>query len=1160
MLLLVPVLALAGSVTQTFTFNPDEVGLTRVNDYDLLSLRDCISTSQPGAPIVPQAILTFLVPANATVTTVEVLNSSRTELAGSYRLHPAQTPRTLSEKRELPFVEPDPAIYGSAQAFPGKFVDFGYTGTKTGYRLCGVSLFPVQYVPLTGKVTLYTSLTLRVTYSEGSYDAVPLTAKQIAVGGEAVRRLVCNTDDVKSFAPPKREADVADAEYVIVTADAYVSTLQPLADWHSRKGYTSIIKTNTWIYSNYTGYDNAEKIRNFIIDYYTNHGTIYVLLAGNTSAIPSRRGYANVSGTVGNVPADLYYGDLQWSWDGNGNRVYGESNGDTVDFYYDVFVGRWPAGSTTNCQTLVNKVFGYEKAPNSSFIKKAYLPYVNLFSGYSGKVVSDTIMGITPTGWTDTEVNSPSTSAFQTAINTGYGYCHGAAHGDDYGFYTDMGTPIYTTTQAGAQSNGMDKLNVMNAMACISGNFENTSALSVVLANNANGGTVANMLNSREGWGTPPSMGPSEKMDVRFYDFLLNRDTFLVGPAMSRSKEVYATLPQGQEVWRWCYYDINLLGDPAMPLWSDVPGTMTMTKPDSVFTGTNSVHIVVSSGSPLANANVGLYKAGEVCARGRTNSSGVVDILVNPSTAGKLYVLATAQDKLPLQDSIRVVVGAATPYVNLLNVTVQEVGGNGNGRWDPGENANITATMENLGNATAVTTQDWLRTASSYVTFTDSTSSYGDIAPGSSVVGDAHTASASSGTPPGTVVNFTFHVTCTQGSWDYNWSTTIGQGQQPGAVWSDIDTADCLLTVTGLGSIGITTPDGEGHGFKWPKAGTSKLYYSGLLIGNAANYIVDHYYGNPASSVNTDFVMADSVRRVLPVTWGDEMYRSEMTDAGHSTPKSLRVTQRAIQVAAPAYNTFTVLVYDIQNQGASPVNGCYAGIMTDFDIYTSTTPSDQVRTNTNKRHAWMRGSNSANPTLGTRVLAPPVASNLSAIDHDVWVYPDSAMTESMKYRFLNGTLRFATSNRNYDWSIVTATGPFDLAAGGSQRVAFAMLGGTDSTTFNANSDSAQSWYDRMAGIFEESVQGPTPGFSFIRLAPNPFTNATRISYVLPSAGRLTIRAYDASGRMVADVFDQELKAGSGALNWSPHELPGGIYFLKATLPQGVQTEKFVLTR
>jgi hypothetical protein len=107
----IPLLAVAGTINHTFTFSPDEVEFTRVDGYDLVSLRDYVSTSAPGEPIIPQAILTFVVPPNATVTKVEVVDSKQTDLPGTYNLYPAQTPRPLSSRSEPGFVKPNPDIY-----------------------------------------------------------------------------------------------------------------------------------------------------------------------------------------------------------------------------------------------------------------------------------------------------------------------------------------------------------------------------------------------------------------------------------------------------------------------------------------------------------------------------------------------------------------------------------------------------------------------------------------------------------------------------------------------------------------------------------------------------------------------------------------------------------------------------------------------------------------------------------------------------------------------------------------------------------------------------------------------------------------------------------------------------------------------------------------
>jgi hypothetical protein len=1155
----IPLLAAAGTITRTFTFSTEEVKFTKVDGYDVADLRGYVSTSAPGEPIIPQAIFTFVVPSNATVTNVEVVGSEKTELPGTYNLYPAQTPRPLSITSKPEFVGPNPTVYSSNSPYPGKLVEFGYTGTKTGYRLCGVSVFPLQYSPATGKLTLYTSLSLRVTYQENSLAATPLSRVQREVAAQELRSFVSNTSDITKFAPPARQSLTTDAEYVIITSDSYTSTLQPLADWLSRKGFITVFKTVSWITSTYSGYDTQEKIRNFVIDYYTNHGTMWVLLAGANSVIPARKGRSTCGGSTDDIPADLYYSDLQWSWDGDHDHIWGEAGDDTVDFYADVYVGRAPINSTATAQTLVNKVFGYEKAPDTGYIRKAYLPWVNLFSGYTGEAVSDTIAGITPSGWTDTKVFAPSRSAFQNAVNSGYGVCHAAAHGDYDGFYTDGGTAIYKNTDAAAQTNGMDKLIIMNSMACISGNFENQSCLSVALQNNANGGSVANMMNSRYGWGTPPTMGPSEKLCVRFYDFLIQKDSWMLGVAHARGKDVYASLPQNQQVWRWCFYDYNLMGDPAMGVWSDVPGTLVVTKPDSVPTGTSNFHAnVTSGGNPVNGAWVGLLKAGEVCKRAKTNSSGNVDILISPSTTGWLYVTAYAQDKLPLTDSVRVYAAAPAPYLVVQGTYVDD---GGNHQLDPGETVDLYVTLKNFGNATATNVAGMLSESSAYITVPDSTSQYGTMNAGDTSRGDRYQVTAAGNTPPGSQIYFTCHVTSDEGSWDPTFTLYVGVPPTPGAVVMTHDTGYCKLSVTALGSIGYDVPPSffGGYGFCYPKTSASKLYFSSLALGNSASYVVDRFYGNPASSYNTDFKMVDSLRVVYPPGSGDERFRCVINDSGHATPRNITVVQNSYMTAASGYDDFGVLVYDIHNSGASSVDSLHAGVFADFDVSGDTL--DQAAADTVRRSMSMRPASGDNPTVGVKILAPQSFSNLSAIDHNIYVYPtDTAMTDNMKFRFLNGAIVQRNSSHNYDWSICTSVGPFDLPAGQTYRCAFAFVGGTSAANFAENADSAQSWYDNLLGVNERAGVSRTRGATSLTCVPNPFARSVQIRYSVPVAGRVRAQVFDVSGRAVALLADGMAAAGKVETVWKPGYLANGVYLLKVTMPYGTMSEKLMLLR
>jgi len=95
-------------------------------------------------------------------------------------------------------------------------------------------------------------------------------------------------------------------------------------------------------------------------------------------------------------------------------------------------------------------------------------------------------------------------------------------------------------------------------------------------------GAFAVIMNSRYGWGTFDSTdGPSQRYDREFFDAIFGESITELGWANQDSKEdnigsvIGEEIPPGgapgdwMGVMRWCYYTINLLGDPTVKLRTD---------------------------------------------------------------------------------------------------------------------------------------------------------------------------------------------------------------------------------------------------------------------------------------------------------------------------------------------------------------------------------------------------------------------------------------------------------------------------------------------------------------------------------------------------------------------------------------------------------------
>ncbi|MBN3034886.1 MAG: hypothetical protein JW861_04815 [Bacteroidales bacterium] len=102
------------------------------------------------------------------------------------------------------------------------------------------------------------------------------------------------------------------------------------------------------------------------------------------------------------------------------------------------------------------------------------------------------------------------------------------------------------------------------------------------------------------------------------------------------------------------------------------------------------------------------------------------------------------------------------PVLEYVDFTLADPSGNNNGKWDPGETVQITVQVENTGSSEAYNVMGYLTESDPYITVSVSQGAYGNI-PGGSTASVTFTADASSSTPAGHMVNFSFTVNADMG-------------------------------------------------------------------------------------------------------------------------------------------------------------------------------------------------------------------------------------------------------------------------------------------------------------------------------------------------------------------------------------------------------------
>jgi FlaG/FlaF family flagellin (archaellin) len=90
---------------------------------------------------------------------------------------------------------------------------------------------------------------------------------------------------------------------------------------------------------------------------------------------------------------------------------------------------------------------------------------------------------------------------------------------------------------------------------------------------------------------------------------------------------------------------------------------------------------------------------------------------------------------------------------------------------------------------------------------------------------------------------------------------------------------------------------------------------------------------------------------------------------------------------------------------------------------------------------------------------------------------------------------------------------------------------------------------------------PGPGTASLNTAvPNPFNPVTRIGYILPAEGFVTLTVYDVSGKRVDVLVAQTKSAGEHVVEWDAKGLSSGIYFCRLEVGGFVEHRKLILMK
>lgn len=101
-------------------------------------------------------------------------------------------------------------------------------------------------------------------------------------------------------------------------------------------------------------------------------------------------------------------------------------------------------------------------------------------------------------------------------------------------------------------------------------------------------------------------------------------------------------------------------------------------------------------------------------------------------------------------------------------------------------------------------------------------------------------------------------------------------------------------------------------------------------------------------------------------------------------------------------------------------------------------------------------------------------------------------------------------------------------------------------------------------IFNDTQKIISPATQ-LKVAPNPFSNSTTISFFLPQSEKVSIQIFDVTGRLIKTLASAEFQAGTHQTVWSAGDEKGnavsaGIYFLRMQTGNYSATKKIIMIK
>ncbi|HPE40201.1 MAG TPA: C25 family cysteine peptidase [Bacteroidales bacterium] len=599
-------------------------------------------SSKVGYPELPEMVQLIEVPISDQIQ-IRVIPGSYEDYPASalgveHPLYPAQPSYSKSESGPFPLVKND-TVYTTNQFYGMEsLASVEQIGIMRNVNLARVVASPVLYNPVTNTYRVYKTIEIIVTFVNPNI-------------AETNRIKTLHSSPLFNVAQSKvlnpttfgihSELNHTPIKMVIVSDPMFAEQLSPFVNWKRRKGFivdlaltsdagvgTSTTSIKEYIKAHYT---NATP---------TNPAPTFVLFVGDVAQIPA------FNGTSGSHVTDLYYVTF--------------TTGDNLP---DCYYGRFSATNSSQLSSQIEKSLMYEQytMQDPSYLDAAVLvagtdasfgpTHANGQISYLANNYINATYGYTTVN-THMYPASSQAALIRQEIGAGVGYANYTAHCGSTGW----SDPSFENNHVPNMVNE-DKYGLMIGNCCQSGKFNDAECFGEAVLRASKKGAVAYIGASNNSYwnedyywavGLRSTINASptyQASNLGAYDRLFHthnesQDKWMVtNQAICQAGNLAVeTSTSTLKLYYWEIY--HLFGDPSMMTYLTQAETMTVSSPQALMVGANSMTV---NCAPFAY--VSLNKDGVILGATFADGSGVAQLTFDPiSEPGEYELAAWAQN------------------------------------------------------------------------------------------------------------------------------------------------------------------------------------------------------------------------------------------------------------------------------------------------------------------------------------------------------------------------------------------------------------------------------------------------------------------------------------------------------------------------------------